>query len=657
MAYDFGSKGLGINNPFKQEGLIRTISGVVVAGIGLYSIFNVTDIIEQDMTTAWVYVIVGLILLITGFQRAGGGIFQLFKFFVGRSVPTSLSYNLTKSEQENSVLEYNAGVLPYKAAALESMLMGRKNTTFTEPLGWMGRLVHSIFPKLIFLPYPIRNISQEIFSVLTTTIIAFVVFGLIYFVSSRGLAGQAGHIIMPVFSLFILIYLIVAWRGAANAVSINRVKVLHSAGAASVAKIITFSILFPVVVGLGYHYVSVNISADNTFYQVIDKVNLFSAWPSLLTLLALGAVTSALLFYLVSIRSKQSTTSTEVSEYRANLQESVHPNEIFINIENIVLANRRYKEIPNRTYINFDPKLDEESQGKGAFSGELLIETQPEFSLTEQPASYKTARLISTIVAQVLLVIGAILFFSFAAQISSGIEFFQYFTSNIDTISRAASNGELVPLEGLVDDASSIIVALLSTLFFWQIVSAIGQMLENFSHIFWAELQFESLLMYMKTEGTFAESKVSTGMSIHDSTRSENVIVKSSITPWIVSSRISSSTFATSGTNNVEMPRYVMSMVKNDDELDTIVGEIKSFLRARENIAGFSNTADLQHAENILKVNNASRYNPNQISNADEEAAGFLRNQQQSEEGIDNKHDRDKQVSDESASAADKIVE
>jgi len=645
MAYDFGSKGLGIGNPFKQEGLIRTIGGIVVAGIGLYSIFNVTDIIEQDMTKAWVYAVVGLILLITGFKRAGSGLFQLFKFFVGRSVPTSLSYNLTKSETENAQIERKENVLAYKAATLESMLMGRKNATFTEPLGWMGRFVHSIFPKLIFLPYPIRNISQEIISVLATTIVAFIAFGLTYFVSSSGLAGEAGHIIMPVFSLFILIYLVAAWRQAANAVSLNKVKQLNSAGAASVAKIISFSILFPVAIGVGYHYVNKNIKPDGEFYQVIDKVNLFSAWPSLLTLLGLGTITAALVFYLVGIRSKQSSTETEVSEYRENLQESVHPNEIFINIENIVLANRRYKEIPNRTYMNFDPVLKEQSQGKGSFAGELLIETQPEFTSAVQPANYKMARLISTILAQVLIVIGGYLFFSFAPQISSGIEFFQYFTSNIEGASRAANNGQLAPLQSLISDSSGLIVAFVSTLFFWQIVTTIGRMLENFSHIFWAELRFNSLLMYMKTEGTFAESKVSTGMSIHDSTRSENVIVKSSITPWVVSSRINTSTFATSGANNVEMPRYVMSMSKNDDELNEIVTEIKAFLRARENIAGFSNTADLQHAENILKVNNASRYNPNQIANADDEAAGFLRNEQQNDE----------QIGDESVPEQDKI--
>ena len=647
MAYDFGSKGLGIGNPFKQEGLIRTLGGLAIAGIGLYSVFNVTDIIEQDMTKAWVYAAVGLVLLIAGFKRAGSGLFQLFKFFVGRSVPSSLAYNLTKSEKENAALERKENVLAYKSATLESMLMGRKNATFTEPLGWMGRFVHSIFPKLIFLPYPIRNISQEIVSVLTTTVIAFIAFGLTYFVSSSGLAGEAGHIIMPVFSIFILIYLVAAWRKAANAVSLDRVKQLNSAGATSVAKIITFSILFPVAIGGGYHFVNQNINPNNSFYQVADKVTVFSAWPSLLTLIGLGLVTAGFVFYLVNIRSQQSTTNTEVSEYRENLQESVHPNEIFINIENIVLANRRYKEIPNRTYMNFDPVLEEQSQGKGSFAGELLIETQPEFSSVEQPASYKTTRLASTILAQVLMVIGAYLFFSVAPQIAAGIEFFQYFADNISRVSRAANNGTIEPIQTLMADTSIIVVAFISTLFFWQIVTTIGRMLENFSHIFWAELQFNSLLMYMKTEGTFAESKISTGMSMYDSTRSENFIVKSSITPWVVSSRINTSTFATSGARNVEMPRYVMSMSKNDDELTSIVDEIKSFLRARENIAGFSNTADLQHAENILKVNNASRYNANQIGNGDDEAAGFLRNEQQHNE----------KSSEDSTSAPEKLTE
>ena len=75
MAFDFGSSGLGIKNPFKQEGVIRAIGGFVTAAIGLFSIFKTTSVIEQDLTQAWVYAIVGLLLLIAGLRRAGRGLY------------------------------------------------------------------------------------------------------------------------------------------------------------------------------------------------------------------------------------------------------------------------------------------------------------------------------------------------------------------------------------------------------------------------------------------------------------------------------------------------------------------------------------------------------------------------------------------------------
>lgn len=621
MAYDFGSKELNIENPFKTEGLIRTLGGLLIAILGLYSLFNVTTYVaDSNLVKGWVYALVGLVLLASGFKRMGTGLFQLFKFFVGRSAPTSLSYNLTKSERENANLEKKDGVLAYKAATLESMLMGRKNATFTEPLGWMGRFVHSILPKLIFLPYPLRNISQEIVSTLITTIIAFFAFGITYFVSSSGLAGEAGHLIIPSFSIVILVYLVGVWRKAANAVSLDKVKVLNSVGAASIAKVIAFSIIFPVAIGALYHFQIQEMKINTQVLQALDAVVFFSAWPSLFYLTALGLITSAVVFFLISNHDKQTTKKTEVSEFRENFQESVHPSEIFINIENIVLANRRHNEIPNRTYMDFEPVLKEQSQGKGSFSGELLIETQPEFVAHKQASAYKIVRLLTTIAGQALLVIGAVFFYKLAAQGTEIYSFVELISRNNSTL---ANNGIIVTL-------STSITAMVGTLFFWQIMITVGRMLENFSHVFWAELQFNSLLMYIKTEGTFSESKMSTGMSIHDSTRSENVIVNSSITPWVVSSRITSSTFATSGTKNIEMPRYVMSMEKNDEELESIVSEIRTFLRSRENIAGFSNTADLQHVKNISQVNNASRQ-AQLLSSTKDEIAGYLRDREEAD--------------------------
>lgn len=629
MAYDFGSQGLGIANPFKKEGAIRLVGGLLISLLGIYALFQVTSLISEQIVSAWIYAAAGFLLLVAGLRRCGSGLMQLFKFFVGRSVPSSLTQNMTKSERENSAFEVQQGSLAYTPGTLESMLMGRKNATFVEPSGWMGRLVHSVFPRLIFMPYPIRNVVQQVVSAVITTGIAFVAFGLTYFVAASGLAGTAGHIIIPAFSVLLLVYLVSVWRSAAVGVNLDKVKTLQSANAASVAKIIAFSIIFPVLIGFGYHYLSTNspgLVGDLTF--LASNIEIFSAWPMLILLLVLAAVVTGLVMVLVQGRAQQVNTATEVAEYRENLQESVHPNEIFINIENIVLANRRYKEVPNRTYINFDPKLNEQSQGKGDFSGELLIETQPAFAKHEAQPTQSLVRLIATALAQILIVVGAFLFLMLAGKINELYQFVGASTAALDTMTETQA-------QAWFGDISGLIVSGLVVLFAFLIVSMMGRLLEGFTHVFWAELQFTSLLMYMKTEGTFSESKISTGMSIHDSTRSENVIVKSSITPWIVSSRITTSTFATSGQNNIHMPRYVMSMHKNEDELNMIVGEIHDFLKGRENIAGFSNTKDLQHAENILRVNQVSRSqehdsdSPKLTQKQDAQAAGYLRHEEE----------------------------
>lgn len=625
MAYDFGSQSLGIKNPFKQEGAIRLVGGLLVTLLGVYALLQVTSLISEYLISAWIYAIAGFALLVAGLRRCGSGLMQLFKFFIGRSVPASLAPNLTKSERENSAEEVKNNSLAYTHTSLESMLMGRKNTTFKEPEGFMGRLVHSIFPKLVFLPYPIRNVVQQVTSAVITTLIAFIAFGLTYFVSSSGLAGAAGHIIIPTFSIVLLIYLVNTWRKAAQNVQLNKVRELQSAGAKSVAKIIAFSIIFPVLIGLAYHYLQTNMPYELAeITAATSEIRSFSAWSLMAVLLALAVAITVFVSILVNGRVQQINTSTEVAEYRENLQESVHPNEIFINIENIVLANRRYKEVPNRTYIDFNPRLNEQSQGKGDFSGELLIETQPAYAKHEAQPKHALVRLFATAAAQLLLVVGAGTFLLFAGEVAGAYQFFT-------TSGPAVSDLNTQQMNLWLGDASAVVFGALATFFAFLIVSMMGRLLDGFTHIFWAELQFTSLLMYLKTDGTFSESKISTGMSIHDSTRSENVIVKSSITPWIVSSRITTSTFATSGQNNVEMPRYIMSMHKNEDELNRIVDEIRTFLRNRENIAGFTNSKDLEHAENILRVNQVSRGQESgdaKLShNETEKAAGYLRDE------------------------------
>jgi len=107
--------------------------------------------------------------------------------------------------------------------------------------------------------------------------------------------------------------------------------------------------------------------------------------------------------------------------------------------------------------------------------------------------------------------------------------------------------------------------------------------------------------------GTYAESKLATGMSIYDSTRSENVIVRSSLTPWLIVSRVHSSIIAVSGSLNLEQPRYVLEMYKSDALCDELIADIRSYMHERQVMAGVSSAADLDAASTIHQMNERTR--------------------------------------------------
>lgn len=456
---------------------------------------------------------------------------------------------------------------------------------------------------------------------------ALVSFLIVAFIVSTGLAGEKAQLLaMPVLSLVLLIYLLRLWFSAANAISNRKNTQLQKASGVSVPLLITLSILVPVVVGFGLDLV-VPLSTEE-LAAAIEKYSIFSAWQNLAILgFTMVLVVLGILPGLLS-RMQGVTPQTEVSEYRENLQESVHPNEIFINLENIVLANRRYKEIPNRIYRELDPKLKEQTEGKGSFDGELLIETQPRLA-QEQTSEIKTGqKVLPSLLAQGCVLLAYLFLSLFALDVADAVSLVRDATLRF-------TGGSLS--EAHVIELFRIISGALVSFFAWMAFSAAGKILNNASHLFWGEMKFESMLMYVKAEGTFNESKFSTGMSIHDSTRSENVLVKSSITPWIITTKISSSIFATSGASNLETPRFLMGMTKNDDELKNIVTEIKDFLKNRESIASITNEADLQSASVIHQVNQQTRAHSSDASQGkitlkdDEEAAGYLRNNSDNE--------------------------
>jgi hypothetical protein len=136
-----------------------------------------------------------------------------------------------------------------------------------------------------------------------------------------------------------------------------------------------------------------------------------------------------------------------------------------------------------------------------------------------------------------------------------------------------------------------------------------GLLIAHTSTLYVSEIEFESDLIVFQATGTFSESRLATGMSIYDSTRSENVIVRSSLTPWLIVSRLHTSTLAVSGSANLEQPLLILGLRENADLSRDLVADARSFLKDRQIMASVASEPDLQAAANIYQMNERTRAN------------------------------------------------
>lgn len=637
MAFDYGSIDLGLKNPFKTEGLVTSIRGVVQSLFGVYLLVAGAGSVKQDPIMGWVLAIFGISLLAVGIKVLSGGIMAMLRYFVGRNHPTSLAPNFSKSER--STAQEEARYVAYNDQALEEMLMGRKNSTFIEPKGLLARIAHTVFPKLLFMPYPVRNMAQRLLGAWVRTLTAMVAFGFAAFVSLAGFAGDAGVLAFPVYTVLLTLYIMHVWKAAGKAISRGAEQTIDSMGSGDLVKIIAFALLLPVVVGLvvSWWMAATDVTAA-TIEQYYAALPDFHAGWYLFGIFVGALICTAVTVVLLKRRLAHANPVSEVSELRENWQESVHPKEIFINLDNLVMANRRYREVPNRVYRELDPNLQEHVDGKGAFSGEMIQEIQPQVKPMGLGGLFDKSRLVSLLLGNSLFIIG-VLFTFFLAY--AAVDFVRVLDSMNYRLTEETPYSDLMTLAGVFMTAVHFYLI-------GYVLRAFAGLAANIAHLFYAEIQFESMLIYFKCEGTFTESKISTGTGIHDSTRSENTLVRSSITPWVILSRIVSTTFAATGMKNLEHPRHILEMHKSDDEMASIRKDVIDFLKDRESIASITSNRDLGNASQIHQLNEQTRAIPtdqdrlqqSQSKTSDEEAAGYLR--QQEELGSDNDSDTDK---------------
>ena len=562
MPFEYGSQQVDIPNPFRFEGIAYTVRAAVLILLGLIALLQVRTLVGEGQRAFGIAVMLGGIALLGfGVFAAYRGLYKVFRFYVGRGQPADLAATVA-AEQTVMPGSRTGGSTGYsgiyQSVELANMLLGRKNPTFREPEGWLPRLLHSLVANLIFLPYALRNDAGSRFAAAAHSVVILGLLGLAWFSGMTGLVPMAGTPVMA--------WLVTVVTGLLLAIWLREALRYSRGNRSAMLKFSPLALVFWAAAAILAPFALVTLNGA----QPLPNVP-FSPYPWFVLTLLVGVAAAAYSVYLAIRRAPKTPPPTNVTEYREHWQESVHPMDIFRAIE-ITLAKHRFQEIPNRVYLNDVPQLVAQgSANKGEFEGRTVQEIQP------QPVADRRGDgllRIGITVGQVLLLAAGVAMFAVLMQLT--------------TISMA----------GLMQ-------TLLGALIIW----TAGKLIAQTSSLYVSEIEFESDLIVFQATGTFSESRLATGMSIYDSTRSENTIVRSSLTPWLIVSRIHSSTLAVSGSANLEQPRLILGM--NDSAVLTrdLVADARAFLKDRQIMASVGSESDLQAAANIYQMNERTRSN------------------------------------------------
>lgn len=571
MSYDYGSTTIEVRNPFKLEGVLQATRGAIVAVLGIILVFSMREqVVAAGLVTGWVKLIGAVALLSIGIYGIAAGLLRVFRFYVGRGIPADLANELTKSKTQTRRYEpayepqskietrgNQAAPEPRGREILKAMLKSRTNRTFQEPVAFLSRLLHSLEGRLLFLAPELRNVAQSLFETGILTATWALLYGLALFSGATGLAPFRGTPVPDWLGwVYVVAILRIWWRSRPTPGRTAKRK-LVAAGGSTLIEAIIFAIVAPTI--LTYIHQRRGLPALS-----------LSPVPWIVVLVVGGVVVCLSGLMMVFLKKPSEAPPTEVSEFRDQWQESVHPMDIFRAFD-MALADVRFQEIPNRVYERIDPHLMDES--KGSFSGSMMEETQPIPQIAQVPPLLDRLRRANLIVGNGLLLASAICFFVLVMR---------------------------MPTAGVTSLIQWVLGCIVTLLFGWTLALV--------AHALYSEVRFESRLLHLSIDnGTFARSKLSTGMSIHDSTRSENEVVRSSLTPWVLCTRLQSVTYLGSGVGKLERARWVLSMERDDAFLDSVVQALRRFISSRQLVAGVTANADFGAASTIHRMNELTR--------------------------------------------------
>ncbi|MBN7771025.1 hypothetical protein KUV44_07045 [Marinobacter daepoensis] len=595
MAFEYGAQKLNIRNPFRFEGLVRSIRGLLLLVIGVYLLIQIQPLLGTDKPRAWMSLVIGGLFVVGGLKALGGGLFQVMRFFVGRAAPASLAKNVAReavNEREPTL---------YNAKMLHNMLMSKSNPTFVEPLGWFARAVHSVFPNLIVTPWPIRNVAQNLAMKLTKSLVAIAAFLVATLVVTMVFSGTEGAdvgstVISLILQASLLIYLGLLWVKLGNPLSRSNMTSLGNTTSKGLALVIIGSIALPILTAQGWiaFWDNMHPSSRQDLAIMMPLFEPVFRTGTLLTLTLFCALaTAAIATVLIKARIRLVPIATSSSEMNNSWRFDLHPRQIFTTLRDLVLMQKRQQELPNRVYLDSNDTGDANRENE-QFNGDMLVEIQPLVEEKEEPQSLRWARAGGTVAAQVILFIGALLLWFGADRIMDHVYALdQIQATRIDVAQ--AFNLLFIP----AGNTAALLLASLLLLGF-------GRTLARICHLFWAEIFFKSNLFDLHCEGTVMRATHYRGADRH-SASSEQDVFSFDATYFALATEAVSSTFAVSGQHNLEQPRYLLSLAPCDGFINSVMGDLEEQFRRRNEEIQNEKQADREQRLDYIRQEQEAR--------------------------------------------------
>ncbi len=552
MPFEYGSGKLGIENPYSAEGKIRAVGGILVAGVGAVLLLNVPETVAAAGREP------GVLQLCIALLLCGGGLvissraaIQVFRFLVGRNAPADLTAK-KRANRKNVPL----GTKAYAASDLADMLIGRKNLTFRAPTDWLSHMAHTVFSRVLYLPPVYRSLAEHLVRVAVLAVIGMAGYCLLWFLGIAGVIEPDG-VLLSHRVRFLLVAAVAAVLAGLRPIRANAVG--RGTSNSSRVSALIVPLLLPLVVPA----------------FVLEPAALAALNSSLNWLIAaifvLFGLTMALFGQLLRMRAAiGAEPPTEVSEYRAEWQESVHPQSLFTHFDSIVMKRRRHKEAPNRVYASVDSVLIEEgSENKGTFKGQIIQEAQPIYRPMQVGGEYDRLKAAATAFGMLLV------------------------------LSAACLIGLLPGTLPDMDLTGATVELMLYAIVLW----AFGSTIVSVVHSFWCEVQFDSLIVFLQCSGTYSESKISVGKAIYDTASSENFVVRSRLTPMVIVVNAVTSTFVGRGARAFDSPRYLLEFDRAPTELESILREFREFLDGLSHVAPIRSEEDAQTISTLVGLN------------------------------------------------------